>query len=167
VSRQLVCTFSLAGNTFGVPVAQVQEVIRSLEITPVPLAPPAVRGMLNLRGQIVTAIDLRRRLHLGDRGADDRKTNYRGANDHRTNDQPMHVVVPTRDGPVSLLVDDVGDVIEVARDAAEPPPETIDAAVRPLVEGVYQLPDRLLLVLDVDRASDVGKDASVAGKPPY
>lgn len=140
MSRQLVCTFSLAGHAFGVPVAQVQEVIRSLDITPVPLAPPAVRGMLNLRGQIVTAIDLRRRLHLANRGPED---------------QPMHVVVPTPDGPVSLLVDDVGDVIEVAKDAAEPPPETIDPGARLMVEGVYQLPDWLLLVLDVARTAEV------------
>lgn len=139
---QQVCTFSLATSTFGVPVSLVQEVIRSLEITPVPLAPTAVSGLLNLRGQIVTAIDLRERLELAARSQ---------------SDLPMHVVVRTADGPVSLLVDDVGEVIEVDAATIESPPETIEGGARAMVEGVYQLPDRLLLILDVAKAADLSE----------
>ncbi len=143
MSHEQVCTFSLEGSFFGVPVSLVQEVIRSLKVTRVPLAPFAVQGMLNLRGQIVTAIDLRRRLHLAERSG---------------SDSPMHVVVRTPDGPVSLLVDEVGDVIEAPSEAMEAPPETIESVARPLVQGVYQLPDRLLLVLDVAKAADLSDE---------
>src|SRR4051794_10190615 len=85
-------TFSLAGLLLGVEVLQVQEVIRYQEMTRVPLAPAEVRGLINLRGQIVTAIDLRRRLGLPDRAE---------------HEQPMNVVVRTSDGVISLLVDEI------------------------------------------------------------
>jgi len=146
---QQVCTFSLASSTFGVPVSLVQEVIRWLEITPVPLAPAAVSGMLNLRGQIVTAIDMRRRLELAERQA---------------GESPMHVVVRTAEGPVSLLVDDVGDVLEVDADAIESAPETIAGRARAMVAGVYQLPDRLLLILDVGKAADLSDQQERASR---
>src|ERR1700746_2142964 len=94
----LLCTFILDGLYFGVDVLKVQEIIRYQEMTRVPLAPPVVRGLINLRGQIVTAIDLRRRLELTDRPADQ---------------LPINVVVHTDDGAVSLLVDEIGDVLEV------------------------------------------------------
>lgn len=148
MNSERVCTFSLAGRVFGVPASLVQEVIGSLQITSVPLAPAAVSGMLNLRGQVVTAIDLRRRLLL----------------DPRPEGQPpIHVVVHTPDGPVSLLVDDVGEVIEVNAGAVEPPPETIEADARRMIQGVYQLPERLLLLLDVARAADLGEAESASG----
>lgn len=92
------CTFYLDGHFFGVPVQQVQEVIRYQEMTRVPLVPLVIRGLINLRGQIVTAIDLRRRLGMTERPAGQR---------------PMNVVVRTVDGALSLLVDEIGDVIEV------------------------------------------------------
>src|SRR5271166_5071324 len=104
------CTFYLAGHYFGVDVLKVQEIIRYQEMTRVPLAPPVVRGLINLRGQIVTAIDLRRRLRLRERPADQ---------------QPLNVVVRSDDGAVSLLVDEIGDVLEVSQDAFERPPETL------------------------------------------
>src|SRR3954454_4627156 len=93
------CTFYLDGSYFGLDVLHVQEVIRHQEMTRVPLAPPVVRGLINLRGQIVTALDLRRRLELPDRPADQ--------------PPPVNVVVRTDDGAVSLLVDDIGDVLVV------------------------------------------------------
>ncbi len=148
MSAEQACTFSVATNTFGVPVSLVQEVIRSLEITPVPLAPVAVSGMLNLRGQIVTAIDLRTRLKF------DARPEAKS---------PMHVVVRTPDGPISLLVDDVGEVIEMDTERISEPPETMDAGAREMVTGVYQLPERLLLVLDVARAADLSKAQSAPG----
>jgi purine-binding chemotaxis protein CheW len=137
MASQQFCTFLLAGYLFGVPVPQVQEVIRFQPMTPVALAPPAVKGLINLRGQIVLAIDLRRRLSLGDRSEDE---------------LPVNVVVRTPDGAVSLLVDEIGDVIEVAQSSFETPPETLRASVRATILGVYKLDGRLLHVLDKDKA---------------
>jgi purine-binding chemotaxis protein CheW len=139
-SRQF-CTFRLAGHEFGIDVLRVQEVIRYQEMTRVPLAPPVVEGLINLRGQIVTALDLRRRLELPDRNADQ---------------LPMNVVIRTDDGPVSFLVDDIGDVVEVDETTFERPPETLRGVPRQLIEGVYKLEGRLLLILHTDRAAAKG-----------
>ena len=127
---------------FGTPVARVQEVIQQQEMTSVPLAPDVVAGMMNLRGQIVCAIDLRRRLQLPDRAADQ---------------TPMSVVVRTNQGTVSLLVDEIGDVIEVTDEARERAPETLQGVAREVIEGVYKLPDRLLLAIDVNRVGEGGE----------
>jgi purine-binding chemotaxis protein CheW len=135
------CTFHLGDLYLGIEVLQVQEVIRAQVITRVPLAPRAVTGLINLRGQIVTAVDLRRRLGLPDR-------------DEAAS--PMNVVVRTDDGAVSLLVDEIGDVLEVTADAFEPPPETMSPAARGLIRGVYKLQDRLLLLLDHERTAETG-----------
>lgn len=126
---------------------EVQEVIRWQQMTRVPLAPPAVSGLINLRGQIVTAVDLRRRLGFPDRAM---------------SLQPMNVVVRTADGVVSLLVDEIGDVVEVTAEMFEPPPETLDEGTRALVRGVYKLPGRLLLVLDTEQALNL--EAVVVGE---
>lgn len=134
------CTFFLDGTFFGVEVQEVQEVIRYQEMTPVPLAPSEVEGLINLRGQIVTAIDLRRRLQLPERP------------DERL---PMNVVVRDRDGALSFLVDEIGDVLEVDEESFERPPETIEPAIRELIKGVYKLEDRLLLVLDTAATRDL------------
>jgi len=135
--RQRFCTFFLDGQFFGVPVQHVQEVISHQEMTRVPLAGKVIRGLINLRGQIVTAVDLRRRLNM---------------TEGSTNDLPMNVVVRTGDGILSLLVDDIGDVIDLEEVILDPPPDTLQHAARGLVQGVHQLPDRLLLVLDVEYA---------------
>ncbi|HEY7314433.1 MAG TPA: chemotaxis protein CheW [Gemmataceae bacterium] len=142
VERRQFCSFFLDGLRFGVDVRKVQEVVPYQEMTRVPLAPPTVRGLLNLRGQIVTGIDLRRRLDLPERPADR---------------LPMNVVLRGEDSPVSFLVDDIGEVIEVDADACEPPPDTLRGRVRELIQGVYPLPDELLLVLDTDRTVNVTK----------
>jgi purine-binding chemotaxis protein CheW len=134
--NQQYCTFYLDGYFFGVEVMKVQEVLRYQEMTRVPRAPEEVRGLINLRGHIVTAIDMRRRLKLKER-ADDQ--------------MPMNVVVRTEDGPISLLVDEIGDVLEVDDSTFERPPETIDETTRELVRGVYKLQDKLLLVLDSEK----------------
>ena len=130
------CTFLLDGHYFGVDVLKVQEIIRFQEMTRVPLAPSVVRGLINLRGQIVTAIDLRRRLELPDRPVDQLTVN---------------VVVTTDDGAVSLLVDEIGDVLEVPEKAFERPPETLVGTARELIRGAYKLEGRLLLILDTAR----------------
>jgi purine-binding chemotaxis protein CheW len=136
VATQQFCTFFLKSQFIGVPVNEVQEVIRYQQMTRVPLVPPVIRGLINLRGQIVMALDLRRRF---------------GMEDRRDSELPMNVVVRTDEGPVSLLVDEIGDVIEVGEEGFERAPETMKQA-RELVRGVYKLPDRLLLVLDTARA---------------
>jgi purine-binding chemotaxis protein CheW len=135
------CTFYVAGHTFGVDVLRVQEVFRYQEMTRVPLAPPVVRGLINLRGQIVTVIDLRRRLGLDDRPTDQ---------------PPVNVVVHSDEGAVSLLVDEIGDVLHVPARLFEHPPETLRGAARELILGAYKLNDRLLLVLDTEKALQVG-----------
>ena len=130
-------TFFLDGLFFGVEVRKVQEVIRYQEMTRVPIAPPMIQGLINLRGQIVTAIDLRRRLELPPRPE---------------GKLPMNVVLRTDEGAVSLLVDEIGDVVEIQDEAYERPPETLQGVARELVTGVYKLKDRLLLILDTERA---------------
>jgi purine-binding chemotaxis protein CheW len=130
------CTFFLQGLCFGLEVMRVQEIIRHQPMTRVPLAPPVVRGLINLRGQIVTALDLRRRLDFPDRAEDS---------------APVNVVVQTPDGAVSLLVDEIGDVLAVRERDFELPPETLRGAARDLIRGAYKLEGRLLLILDTDR----------------
>lgn len=135
--EQQFCTFHLDRLYFGIEVLQVQEVIRSQIMTRVPLATRSVRGLINLRGQIVTAIDLRTRLGLAPFGE---------------GQQPMNVVIRTEDGAVSLLVDEIGDVLDVEEADYEDPPETLPASARELIRGVYKLQGRLLLVLDTEKA---------------
>ena len=134
-SRQF-CTLYLDGQCYGLDVLHVQEIVRCQPLTQVPLAHPVVRGLINLRGQIVTAIDLRRRMGLPDRPEDR---------------EPVNVVVEADDGAAALIVDDVGDVVEVAESDFERPPDTVRGAARELVLGAYKLPDQLLVILDTPR----------------
>jgi purine-binding chemotaxis protein CheW len=134
------CTFYLDDRLFGVESQQIQEVIRSLDLTEVPLAPVVVSGLMNLRGQIVAAIDLRRRLELAPRP---------------DGVEPMCVVVRTSDSVISLLVDDIGDVVEVEEATFERPPETLTGRMRAVILGVYKLDDHLLHVLDTERLCSV------------
>lgn len=138
-AAQQICTFLIGNQTFGVPVSQVQEVIRSQPITPVPLAAEVVDGMINLRGQIVVAIDLRRRLGLNRREAG----------------EPMNVIVRTAAGAVSLLVDKIGDVVEVDESSFEPPPPTTSPETREVLLGIYKLQGRLLHLLDTEKVCQV------------
>ncbi len=137
---QQLCTFLVDGRLFGVDVTRVQEVIRYQEMTRVPLASAVISGLINLRGQIVTAIDMRARLGLAPRPTDR---------------LPMNVVVRTAEGPVSLLVDEIGDVLEMDERNLERVPETMSADAKELVSGVHKLERQLLLVLDTDRAVNV------------
>lgn len=150
------CTFWVDGLFFGVAVAGVQEVLRYQQLTAVPSAPEAVQGLINLRGQIVTALDLRCRLGLPPRPADT---------------LPMNVIVRSRGEVVSLLVDDIGDVITVDTSARgglrlEPVPATVPSRVQDVVVGVLALPEALLLVLDADRAADVTAVPATTGGTP-
>ena len=130
------CTFWLDNLYLGVDVRQVQEVIRYQAMTRVPLAARMVRGLINLRGQIVTAVDLRECLAMPPRDSED---------------LPMNVVVRGDDGAVSLLVDKIGDVFGPESDTLEPPPETLGGNARQLIRGVHRLAEGLLLVLDTKR----------------
>jgi purine-binding chemotaxis protein CheW len=130
-------TFFIDGLLFGVEVLHVQEVLRFQEMTRVPLAPTVIEGLINLRGQIVMAIDMRRRLELPQRAA---------------GETPMNMIVRTDDGAVSLLVDEIGDVLDVEEQTFERAPDNISPVTRELTTGVYKLKERLLLVLDVKKA---------------
>jgi purine-binding chemotaxis protein CheW len=138
------CTFYLDNLLFGLELTHVQEVIRYLDMTRVPLAPAIISGLINLRGQIVTAVDLRTRLDIAPRGA---------------GELPMNVVVRSDGGAVSLLVDQIGDVVEVDQDTFEPPPETLRGAVRSVILGVHKLNDRLMHVLDTEKACQIMETA--------
>ncbi len=131
------CTFHVGSLFLGIEVQQVQEVIRYLEMTRVPLASAAISGLINLRGQIVTAIDLRRRMQMAPRTPAERA---------------MNVVVRDGDNAVSLLVDRIGDVLSLEDDLFELPPSTVPEDVRGLILGAYKLPGRLLLVLNTKLA---------------
>jgi purine-binding chemotaxis protein CheW len=138
-------TFGVGKYLFGVDVSLVQEVVRLQQMTPVPLAAPEIAGLINLRGEVLTAIDLRARLGLPPRDAD--------FPDGR---EPVNVVVRVDDEPVSLLVDEIGGVLEVSQVPFEQTPSTVDERVRDLLLGAYTLPDRLLLALNARRVLDAG-----------
>jgi len=146
---QQYSTFMVDGFFFGVEVERVQEVIKFQNMTPVPLASRTIRGLINLRGQIVTAIDLRRRLDLREREA---------------GEEPMNVVIRTDEGAVSLLVDEIGDVLELTEHTLEPPPPTIRGVARDLVTGVHKLEGQLLLILDIDKVITVTQEKVEAGE---
>lgn len=133
----LYSTFFLDGHYVGIDVVHVQEVIRAQRMTSVPLAPREIGGLINLRGQIVTAIDLRRRLSMPDRPEDT---------------VPMNVVIRVDDSWVDLLVDEIGDVVNVDESTFEAPPENVKGVARELTTGVYKLDGRLLLILDLAKA---------------
>lgn len=137
MSRQFA-TFVVAGARYGIDVLRVQEALRSQALTTVPLAPRGITGLVNLRGQVVMLLDLRTRLGLGPL-ADDAT--------------PMMMVVEVDGEPISLLVDEIGDVIDVEDSQFETPPDTLPVALRDIILGAYKLDRGLLLALDVDRAT--------------
>jgi purine-binding chemotaxis protein CheW len=140
-------TFHVGRYLFGVDVSLVQEIVRLQTFTPVPLSSPEIAGLINLRGEVLTAIDMRARLGLppsdGDR-------------------DPVNVVVRVDDEPVSLLVDEIGGVQEVSQVPFEATPATVDAVVRELLLGSYTLPDRLLLALNAKKVLAVHGDSRAA-----
>jgi purine-binding chemotaxis protein CheW len=136
------CTFRLDQFLFGIDVEHVQEVLRQQEMTRVPLAPREVKGLINLRGQIFTALDLRTRLAMAP----------------REGERPaMNVILRADGGGVALLVDEIEDVVGVDEDFFEAPPNQLSGEARQLVNGVFKLDGRLLLVLDAHRAAEVSK----------
>ena len=146
--RQM-CTFWVGDLYLGVDVGSVQEVLRLETFTPVPLAPAAVLGLINLRGRIVTAIDLRRQLGVV---KEDRPA------------RQMNLILADSTG-LSLVVDRVGDVAHVSEVDFEEPPDTLRGRSRRLIRGAYKLQERLLLVLDMNEAlrCDEGEEADLEG----
>jgi len=134
-----LCTFFLGRDRFGIAAAEVKEVLRHGETTPVPLAPPGVVGLVNLRGRIATVVDLRVRLG--------RKRSRRAPGGGS-----FGVVLQSRRDVVSLLVDRIGDVLEVEEAAFEPPPETLREPARSLISGTCKLEKGLVLVLNTEKA---------------
>ncbi|RMD63480.1 MAG: chemotaxis protein CheW [Alphaproteobacteria bacterium] len=135
-------TFTIAKQLFGIPVLKVQDVLASYQITRIPLAPPEIMGSLNLRGRVVTAIDMRARLGLPPRED--------GA-------ETMSIVVEHDGELYSLVVDAVGEVLALPFSAFDRNPPTLDPAFRAFSDGIYRLDDQLLVVLDVNRLLDYGR----------
>jgi purine-binding chemotaxis protein CheW len=133
-------TFRVGGHFLAIPVLDVQEVLRGQRLTPVPLAPDAVTGLINLRGQIVPALEMRRLLSLPPRDGES---------------DPLSIVVRTEQGAVSLQVDEIGDVLELDGLTFEIPPQNVDSHLRSRLVGVHKSKDRLLLVLDIRRTVDL------------
>jgi purine-binding chemotaxis protein CheW len=135
-----LCTFDVDTLFIGIQISRIQEILRPQPVTPVPLTSSVIRGLMSLRGQIVPVIDLAERLgvQLQDNGA-----------------EAFNVLIRTPDGPVSLLVDHVGDVVEVSADSFEPAPDTLRSSLRPLIRGAYKLERRLLLALNAEAAIQV------------
>lgn len=148
MAEQQICTFFLKGVYFGLDVQHVQEVIRPQAMTRVPLAPPDICGLINLRGQIITVIDLQRRLEMS-------QPQTQSTTNLLDEPQGFNIVVCSADEVVSLLVDHVGDVLEFAQNTFQPPPVTLKGRMRQMLAGAYPLPDGFLLVLDADKILDV------------
>jgi purine-binding chemotaxis protein CheW len=128
-------TFVIDGQLFGIPVLGVQDVLSAHKITRIPLAPPEIAGSLNLRGRIVTAFDVRRRLGLAP---------------WQKGGGSMSIVVEHDNELYSLLVDSVGEVLALAVSDYEKNPPTLAPRIREYSSGIYRLDDKLLVVLDVE-----------------
>lgn len=139
-------TIWLDGQMCGIPVLEVHDVLSKQTITKIPKSPEAVAGVLNLRGQIVTAIDLRKRLKLKDREDDN---------------EEMNVVVEFQSEPYSLIIDKVGDVLSLADDAFEKNPVTLEACWQEVSAGIFRLEEELLVILDIEKLLSFG-DAKAA-----
>lgn len=136
-------TVFIAGQMFGIPILQVQDVLGKQNVTKVPLAPPEVAGTLNLRGRVVTAIDVRKRLGLTDIPDDSRE---------------MSVVVEHGSELYSLIIDRVGDVLTLQKDQLEKNPATLDPLWREVSSGIYRLENELLIIMDVPKVLDSVQD---------
>jgi purine-binding chemotaxis protein CheW len=138
-------TFTIAGQIFGLPIGRVQDVFRPVHMTRVPLAGAEIAGVLNLRGRIVTAIDMRNRLEVRRR---------------ETSAAPMAIGVEVKGESFGLLVDAVGEVLKLPDSQREANPINLDRKLAALSDGVYRLDGQLLVVLDIDRVLDLRSEAA-------
>ncbi len=141
------CTFYLNQLLFGIETQKIQEVVTYRELRPVPLAHPAVGGLMNLRGQVIVALELRRQLEFPERPSEIK---------------PVCLVVRAAGGTVCLLADEVGNVVEVKEETFEPSPETLSPRLRSVIRGVHKLEHELMHVLDADQACDFTANRSQA-----
>ncbi|HTQ96396.1 MAG TPA: chemotaxis protein CheW [Candidatus Acidoferrum sp.] len=149
-TNQKYATFYLNSICFGIPIERVQEVLEFQEITHVPLSPPVLPGIINLRGQILTTIDLKARLDLAE-------NEFTG--------QPMMIVVRTSEGPMNLIVDKIGGVLDVDSEQFEKPTETLKPGVRAAILHVCKLQGYLLLILDTEKIIQLPQE-SLSAAPP-
>jgi len=140
-------TVMIADQMFGIPVLEVHDVLRDLTLTKIPLAPPEVAGALNLRGRIVTAIDVRKRLGLPKLDEDQ---------------NGMSVVVEHHGEPYSLMIDSVGEVLGLNAEDIQKNPVTLDARWREVSAGIYRLEDKLLVILEIERLLGTAGSADIA-----
>jgi purine-binding chemotaxis protein CheW len=133
-----LCGFKIGGQHFAIPVLEVQEVIKSEQVTRLPLAPVHIKGLINLRGQIVTLVSLRSLFGL----------------DEKENDDSMHIIVKSGDSLFSLMVDEISDVLDLSRKSYEDTPSTLKDDIKKYINGVYKLEDDLVVQLDLDKLLD-------------
>jgi purine-binding chemotaxis protein CheW len=139
-SNELV-TAMIGGQLFGLPILQVQDVFAVTRLTRVPIAPPEIAGLLNLRGRIVTLIDLRRRF---------------GFATTTTGGQQMAVGIESKGESYGLLIDSIGEVMRLDANEREPVPVNLDPQIAAIAVGIHRLDGRLLVVADVERILDIG-----------
>lgn len=145
---QQLCTFYLDGSYFGIGIEEVQEIIRQPPLTRIPLAPPDICGLMNLRGQVIPVVDLSCRLglRLASCGIGE-QTSY-------------NIIVKTADDLVGLIADEVGDVLDFGGQRFEPAPANLNAHIRYFLKGAYQLNPGFLLVLDATKVLDSTRTAN-------
>jgi purine-binding chemotaxis protein CheW len=134
-----LCGFKIGEGYYAVPVLEVQEVVKPQKVTKVPLSPDYIEGLINLRGQVVTSINLRTLFKL----------------DGAEPDEFMNVIVRSKDSLYALVVDEILDVIDVPNNSFEETPDTLDDNLRKYIEGVYKLKDKLLISLSIEKLINV------------
>lgn len=130
------CGFRIADESFAISVLKVQEVIKAYQLTRIPQAPLHIKGLINLRGQIMTAVSLR---------------NIFGLPERENSDDHMNIVIQVGDDIYALEVDEILDVIEVSSDTYERTPENLDASFRQYISGVYKLKEDILMIVDLNK----------------
>lgn len=137
-----LCGFKIGDGYYGIPVLDVREVIKPLAVTDVPLSPEYVKGLVNLRGQIVTLVDLRKLF---------------GLEEKENTEEYMNIIVRSGDSLYSLVVDEILDVIDVEQRVFESTPETLNEQVREYISGVYKLDEKLLILLNLEKILNIKK----------
>ncbi|MBO0335222.1 chemotaxis protein CheW [Sneathiella sp. CAU 1612] len=140
-------TVLIADQLFGIPVLEVHDVLRGLRLTKIPLAPAEVAGVLNLRGRIVTAIDVRERLGLPQR---------------KDKENGMSIVVEHQGEPYSLMIDDVGEVLSLDLNELLPTPVTLNSCWKEVSGGVYRLENKLLVVMQIEQLLNFADNSTIA-----
>lgn len=136
------CGFKIGGEEYAIPVMEVQEVIKPQMVTPIPLAQEQIRGLINLRGQIVTCLSLRKLFNQDD----DLKEDY------------MNIIVKGKDGFFSLVVDEVTDIIDIEQTNLESPPDTLNPNLKKYVDSIYKRAKGLVILLKIDELVDLKDD---------